>query len=132
MKRGPIAVGVVIVVAAGAGAWWGGLLGERAAGTTRQPGQPAAARAVPVTVGTAVRKAMPVQLTAVGTVRAVQSVVVRARVDSTIDQVHFNAGDMVQSGAILFTLDSRQIQAQLQQSIATLARDQAQLALAQR
>ncbi len=129
MKRGRIAIGVLVVLAAGAAAWWAGW---PAAGSARRPAHVTAPRPVPVTIGSAVRKAMPVQLEAVGTVRPVQSVVVRARVDSTIDQVHFNAGDMVQTGAILFTLDSRQIQAQLQQAVATLARDQAQLVLAQR
>jgi RND family efflux transporter MFP subunit len=55
------------------------------------------------------------------------SVVVRSRVDSQVEEVHFADGATVKQGDLLFTLDSRAIEAQLRQAEAALARDRAQL-----
>jgi RND family efflux transporter MFP subunit len=65
-------------------------------------------------------------------VQPVVSLAVRSRVDSQVDKVHFEDGATVNSGDVLFTLDSRSIDAQVRQAEATLARDRAQLEKAQR
>ncbi len=96
-----------------------------------QQGQPQGRPPVPVTIGKAVRKPMPVRLDAIGTVQAMATVTVRSRVDSQIMQVLVNDGAIVKEGDVLFKLDSRQIEAQLKQAEATLARDRAALQLAQ-
>jgi multidrug efflux system membrane fusion protein len=95
------------------------------------PTQPQGRPPVPVAVGKAVRKAMPVRLDAIGTVQAMATVTVRSRVDSQILAVFVQDGAVVKEGDVLFKLDSRQIEAQLKQSEATLARDRAALQLAQ-
>ena len=93
---------------------------------------PAALRVVPVEVAKAVRKPAPVMIEALGTVMPIQSVAVRTRLDSEIVGVHFEDGAGVQEGDLLFTLDSRALEAQIKQAEAMVARDKAQLAGAER
>src|SRR5262245_24083315 len=71
------------------------------------------ARVVPVEIATADRKTMPVRLTALGNVTPMASVAIKTQVDTTITGVHFRDGAMVQKGDLLFTLDCRQIQADM-------------------
>lgn len=60
------------------------------------------------------------------------TVSIRSRVDSQVVKVHFEDGAKVNEGDLLFTLDSRSIDAQIMQAEATLARDKAQLEKAER
>ena len=83
--------------------------------------------AVPVTVATVVAKTVPVRLTAIGNVEPYTTVAVKARVDGQIDSVHFNEGDEVRQGALLFEIDPRPFAAALQQVQANLLRDRALL-----
>jgi RND family efflux transporter MFP subunit len=93
---------------------------------------PAAPRAVPVEVVTAVKKKVPVRVDLLGTVTPIASVAVKTRIDTTILQVHFSDGAMVRQGDLLFTLDASAIEAQIRQAEGQLARDQAQLEGAER
>jgi multidrug efflux system membrane fusion protein len=86
-----------------------------------------AAPAVPVSVGTVVRKAVPVNLTAVGNVEPYTSVAVKARVDGQILSVAFKEGDEVKKDALLFEIDPRPFQVALQQAQANLKKDKALL-----
>ena len=88
------------------------------------------APAVPVTVGSAVRKAVPVQLSAIGNVQAFSTVTVKALVEGTLTEVHFTEGQHVKQGDLLFTIDPRPFVVKLKQAEATLARDKAQAVLA--
>lgn len=87
--------------------------------------------AVPVSVAKAVEKTVPIELTAIGTGEAYSSVSIKARVNAVLEQVHFQQGDFVKKGDLLFTLDTRPFEASLAQAQANLARDKAQLELAQ-
>ena len=98
-------------------------------GKTADPGKKAA---VPVTVATAVSKAVPEQLRAIGNVQAFATVLIRARVGGELLAVHFKEGDEVKSGALLFTIDPRPFEAALKQAEANLARDRTQLDHARR
>lgn len=122
-------VGLVLValLVAGAAAWWAGTSGPT---TAQKKGPPV--RAVSVFTAPAVRKDMPFRVDAIGTVQPVVSIAVRSRVDSQVLKVHFEDGATVKEGDILFTLDSRAIDAQIMQAEATLARDRAQLEKAAR
>ena len=91
-----------------------------------------AARAVPVEVAIAEKKPVPVRLEALGNVTPIASVAIKARLETVITGVHFADGARVKAGDLLFTLDSRQIEAQIQQADGALARDQAQLEQAER
>jgi len=88
---------------------------------------------------------MPVEVTSVGNVEPISTVAIKAQVSGELLQVHFNEGDFVHKGQLLFTIDSRPYQgqvgtveaniikdqAQLKQAEANLARDAAQLEYAQ-
>ena len=64
---------------------------------------------------------------AIGTVQAFQSVIVRARVDGTLDKVLFTEGQSVKPGDVLAQLDPRPYQAILDQAVAKRAADTATL-----
>ena len=96
------------------------------AGGTQGHAMPAA----PVTVATAVQKAMPIDVHAIGNVVTVSTVGVRSQVGGVLETVHFKQGDYVAKGQLLFTIDPRPYQAMVQQAEAVLARDRALLAKA--
>jgi RND family efflux transporter MFP subunit len=89
-------------------------------------------RTVTVTTATATLKNIRVRLDALGTVTTMASVAIKTRVDTEIVRVHFADGAKVDEGDVLFTLDSRSIDAQIRQAEGVLARDQAQLQGAER
>lgn len=84
-------------------------------------------RAVPVLVGQAERKSVPVELRAIGTVEPNATVAVKSQVTGTLQSVHFREGDEVKKGDLLFTLDPRPYAALLNQAQGTLTRDRAEL-----
>jgi RND family efflux transporter MFP subunit len=103
--------------------WMGG--GASAQGPQR-------ARVISVELAKAERKPVPVDVDSIGTVTPISSVALKSRVETTIVSVHFEDGAKVSQGDLLFTLDARQIDAQIEQAEGTLAKDQAQLEGAQR
>ncbi len=94
--------------------------------------QQAGPRAVAVEVATAVKKKTPVLLEALGNVTTIASVAVKTRIDNEIVGIHFTDGAFVKKGDLLVTLDPRTLQAQIAQAEANVARDQAQLEMAER
>jgi RND family efflux transporter MFP subunit len=130
-KRMLVVLAVVLAVAAGcavaatrSGLWPGGAVAQ----APRQN----APRAVPVEVVTATKKVVPVRIEALGSVTPIASVAIKPRVDSEITGVHFRDGVMVQQGDLLFTLDSRAIEAQVRQVEGLLAGARANLEQAER
>lgn len=99
-------------------------------GTTAKA--PHQTRAVSVEIVKAEKKPVPIDVDSIGTVTPISSVALKSRVETTITGVHFEDGARVKEGDLLFTLDSRQIDAQIGQAEGTLAKDQSQLAAAQR
>jgi len=93
---------------------------------------PQRARVISVELAKAERKPVPVDVDAIGTVTPISSVALKSRVETNIVSVHFEDGAKVDQGDLLFTLDARQIDAQIEQAEGMLARDQAQLEGAQR
>ncbi len=89
-------------------------------------------RMVSVELAKAERKSVPVDVDAIGMVTPISSVALKSRLETTIVAVHFEDGAKVNEGDLLFTLDSRQIDAQIEQAEGVLAKDQAQLEGAQR
>ncbi len=83
----------------------------------------------PVTVRTAnaKRQAMPVVIDAVGSVESEHSVAIRTQINGTLTAVNFKEGDYVKQGQVLFTIDSRPMQASVAQTQAAVMRDKAQL-----
>ncbi len=92
----------------------------------------AAGRVVPVETAQAVHKKVPVRLDALGTVTPIASVAIKARVETAIVDVHFRDGARVTKGDLLFTLDCRQIEADMKRIQAVIDGAQAALVQAQR
>ncbi|MBI5580679.1 MAG: efflux RND transporter periplasmic adaptor subunit [Deltaproteobacteria bacterium] len=80
---------------------------------------------VPVKVTTAIQKAVPVQLHAVGTVEAYATVSIKSRVDGQLMGIHFREGQDVRKGDLLFTIDPRPSEVALKEAQARLGRDMA-------
>lgn len=85
-------------------------------------------RAQPVTAGRIERRDLQVIQPAIGTISALNTAVVRPRVDAELRAIHFTEGQMVRAGQLLAELDPRAFEVQLAQAEGQLARDQAQLA----
>src|SRR3979411_2693311 len=103
--------------------WMGG--GASAQGPQR-------ARVISVELAKAERKPVPVDVDSIGTVTPISSVALKSRVETTIVSVHVEDGAKVGEGDLLFTLDARQIDAQIEQAEGMIAKEQAQLEGAQR
>lgn len=121
-----------LVVAVAAGAYASRSYWMDAGSATKAKAQAPQRRAVAIQVSVAERKPVPVEVDAIGTVAPVASVALKSRIETTIMEVHFEDGARVKAGDVLFTLDSRQIDAQIAQAEGALARDRAQLAGAER
>lgn len=91
----------------------------------KKAGPPAGGRPVPVVVAQARRGDMPVTLSGLGTVTALNTVTVKSRVDGQLLRVAFTEGQMVQQGDLLVEIDPRPFQVQLMQAEGQLAKDQA-------
>jgi multidrug efflux system membrane fusion protein len=84
--------------------------------------------AVPVLAATPRVQDVPVYLEGVGSVRALNNVLVRAQVDGKLIAVNFTEGQEVKKGDILGEIDPVIYKAQLDQTVAKKAQDEAQLA----
>src|SRR3954470_21236272 len=127
-KRTLILLAGAVGIAAAAGfitrsSWMGG------SSNAQGPQRP---RMVSVELAKAERKSMPVDVDAIGMVTPISSVALKSRLETTIVTVHFEDGYKVNEGDLLFTLDARQIDAQIEQAEGVLVKDQAQLEAAQR
>jgi len=94
---------------------------ERKEAALKLPQRPPAS----VSVTPAVAKDVPVYLEEIGRTTAVESVTIQPQVTGRVIDIHFTDGAMVKKGDLLFTIDPRPFQATLDQAIATLAQDQA-------
>lgn len=151
-KNGLLWGAVVLALAAGGGYWWfvqkqtegaspttsanaqNAPAGGRG-GPGRGPGgmgpQMGGAQTQPVSAGVVDRRDMRVLVSAIGTMNARATAVVRAKVAGELIKLHFKEGDEVKAGQLLAEIDPRSFQATLNQVQGTLARDQALLKNAQ-
>jgi multidrug efflux system membrane fusion protein len=116
-----VAVGVI---GAAAWSWWS----DQPAKANLAPGALTdAPQAVPVDTATATRQDVPITLTGLGTVQALNTVTVTARVDGQIQKIAFTEGQDVKAGDLLAQIDPRPFQAALDGAIAKKAQDVATL-----
>src|SRR6267143_681586 len=97
--------------------------GKISGGASAAPGP----RATPVVTAVARSGDLPVSLTALGSVTALNTVTVRSRVDGQLLRTHFGEGQLVRQGELLAEIDPSPFQAQLTQAEGQLARDVAAL-----
>ena len=88
---------------------------------------PSGPPAVPVTVVNVSRADVPILLRNIGVVQAMQTALIRSRVDGTLEKVLFQEGQEVKRGDPLALIDPRPYQAVLEQAIAKKAQDEANL-----
>ncbi len=88
-------------------------------------------RVQPVTVASVRRQDIRVIHAAIGNIAALNTAVVRARVDGELRALRFKEGQQVRAGQLLAEIDPRAYEVQLAQAQGQLARDQAQLRNAQ-
>lgn len=81
----------------------------------------------PVRLAEVSRGDFHIELKALGTVTALNTVNVRSRVDGELVKVLFEEGQLVKAGELLAQIDPRPYQVALQQAEGTLAQNQAQL-----
>lgn len=134
----------MVLLAAAAGGWWwwkgregaAGTEGARASSGQAGPGGAAgpggnrrfaANRVQPVSVAQARLQDVRQTASAIGTITASNTAVVRAQVSGVLQALHFKEGQQVKAGQPLAQIDPRAFQAALAQAEGTLARDKAQL-----
>ena len=137
-------VGLVAVAIAG-GAWWqmhprtadgsaaSGAPGASANGGTAGPGGGGARRfgggngVQPVSVRTARQQDIRVMVTAIGSLTASNTAIVRAQVSGVLQSIQFQEGQQINAGQLLAQIDPRAFAATAAQAEGALARDMAQL-----
>jgi multidrug efflux system membrane fusion protein len=87
----------------------------------------AASAPVPVVGATARTGDIPVYLTGLGNVTALNTAVVKSRVDGQLLRIDFHEGQLVKPGQLLAELDPRPFQVQLMQAEGQKAKDEATL-----
>lgn len=117
-----VAMALVLCAAGGAAALYGA--------SPPPPSTASAAAPAPVPAVTVqVRKQdVPITLTGVGTVNALNVATIRSQVTGYLQSADFKEGQFVKRGDVLARIDSRIYQARLEQAQAQLAKDQALLA----
>jgi membrane fusion protein (multidrug efflux system) len=96
----------------------------------RKQAAKAAAAPVPVVVTTVIQKTVPIITEFTARADAKDTVELRARVEAFLEGIHFEEGRLVKQGQLLFTLDKRKYEADLQNAKAQLAKAQADLEFA--
>jgi membrane fusion protein, multidrug efflux system len=117
------AAGLWFAAACVCAALWAGCGKQEASNFERPP--------APVTATAVKTQDVPLYIDAVGKIVAREVVSIQPQVSGRITQIHFVDGVDVKPGDLLFTIDPRPYQAQLQQAEANLAQAEAALKLAQ-
>jgi len=81
----------------------------------------------PVSIASVSQKDVPLEISVIGNVEAYSAVTVRSQVGGELIKVHFKEGDYVKAGDLLFSIDKRQVEAQLSQAQANFAKAKASL-----
>ncbi len=107
---------------------WSALALVGCSGPIDEPAGAPSPNADAISVVTAIAKVRPlgVQIEAVGTARAKESVDVTSKATNTVVAIRFNEGDIVRRGAVLVELDSAELRADLEEAEAALADSQSQ------
>jgi multidrug efflux system membrane fusion protein len=123
-RRRTVSITITLLILGGLGyIGWTAMQQKQAARGGARPDLP-----VPVLAATPRIQEVPVYLDGVGSVRALNNVVVRAQVDGKLIAVNFVEGQDVKKGDVLGEIDPVLYKAQLDQAIAKKAQDEALLA----
>jgi multidrug efflux system membrane fusion protein len=123
MKKSTVGVLVGTAACVGAAAWY--VSAQESARPAAGAGAPAP---VAVSVVSPLRQDVPVLLQANGSVTPISSVDLHPQTTSTIARVHISEGQFVRQGELMFSLDARTEQANVDKAQAQVLRDRAALA----
>src|SRR4030088_713526 len=115
----------LVLVGGGGLVYFGPVRGLWSAGAPSGPRT--AAPAIPVMASKVARADIPIELSGLGTVQALNSVLVRSRVDGQIVKINFSEGKDVHAGDVLVEIDPAPFEAALAQAQANKLKDQALL-----
>ena len=124
---------IIAALGGGAGWWFWSQIQARISGTPATTAAPTGRGArfggpVPVTVAAAGHRDIPLNLDALGTVQAFNSITIRSQVDGTLVEIAFTEGQEVRAGDVLARIDPRTYNAALAQAVAKRAQSDAILA----
>src|SRR3977135_3001252 len=123
-RRRTVSITITLLILGGLGyIAWTAMQPEAAANRAPRPDLP-----VPVLAAMPRVQDMPVYLDGVGSVRALNNVIVRAQVDGKLIAVNFTEGQDVKKGDVLGEIDPVIYKAQYDQAVAKKAQDEALLA----
>src|SRR3977135_986326 len=123
-RRRTVSITITLLILGGLGyIAWTAMQQKQAANRNARPDL-----AVPVLAATPRIQDMPVYLDGVGSVRALNNVIVRAQVDGKLIAVNFTEGQDVKKGDVLGEIDPVIYKAQYDQAVAKKAQDEARLA----
>ena len=128
------AIAMVVVCAIVSAYWWYPIARDQwlekkseASPSWSGGGGAAGPRGQPVSIGVAQQMDVRQTVQAIGTLTALNTAVVRARVDGELKAIKFTEGEVVQAGQLLAQIDPRTYEAQLAQAMGQLAKDVALL-----
>jgi membrane fusion protein, multidrug efflux system len=119
LRRMAAALAAVVILVGAAGYYWH----QRGGGAKRAPG----ARPIPVSVAAAVQRDVPIYVSGLGTVQALNTVPIHSQVDGRLMEIAFTEGQHVKKDDVLARIDPRLFQAALDQAIAKKGQDEANL-----
>jgi len=125
VRKSGIAVAITVLLAVAAAGYF--FIDQASRDKARAAAASTAPPGIPVTVGIAQNKDLPVYVRGIGTVQAYKMVTIKSRVDGQIMKVAFEEGQEVKAGDPLFQIDPRPFQAALDQATANKQRSEAQL-----
>jgi multidrug efflux system membrane fusion protein len=85
-----------------------------------------AGETVPVVAASVDERDVPLQVRAIGNVEPYSTISLKPQVDGQLAQLHFQEGQRVKQGDLLFTIDPRPFEAALRQAEANLAKERAE------
>ena len=106
-------------------------VGDGGKGKGKGKGKNAGGGTVPVEVAKVILKNVPVDISVVGNVEAYSVVSIRAQTGGMLTEVRFKEGDYVKKGDLLFVIDRKPLEGQMNSAKANLAKSSALLKQAQ-
>jgi len=118
-------VAVLLAVAAGGGYYYWLGYGAQQAAAPRRP-------AIPVSVTATARQDVPIHVSGLGTVQALNTVPIHSQISGELVQIAFTEGQHVKKGDVIAKIDPRLFQAALDQAVAKKGQDEANLVSAEK
>jgi membrane fusion protein, multidrug efflux system len=115
---------VLVLIVAGTGYWLWSRGGDKRAA--------AAPRIIPVSITAAARQDVPIYVSGLGTVTALNTVPIHSQIDGKLVEIAFTEGQRVRKGDVLAKIDPRLFQAAVDQAFGKMGQDEANLMAAEK